>query len=190
MEDCSWFCVIRFRQHALAHTKLVDSGKWLCRGPGKTRWTTQEGEPEGALSDREPTEDQASHTRVPQDGDMKVAEEAHAALQERLPHGPRTTLGAVCRRIKCWGGLSFMMHVDLGGRMPTSLGSRKRHSALGYCLAWKGKVLTPPKLDSWKRGPSRPFQSTICDAGSTQLSRRVDPRSRSSSQLVPAEAGE
>ncbi|KAJ1126227.1 hypothetical protein NDU88_004635 [Pleurodeles waltl] len=96
----------------------------------------------------------------------------------------------LCVTGKSAGDWGYTEPEDPLEEMTTSLGSCKRHSAWGYCPVREGKGLPPPKLDSWQKGPRGTFQTTTCDAGSTQLRMRGDPRSRSSLQLVPADAGE
>ncbi|KAJ1201450.1 hypothetical protein NDU88_005259 [Pleurodeles waltl] len=98
----------------------------------------------------------------------------HTARHKGIPRCWKTTEEAVYRRKECWG-LSCAVHEELHGRLHTSLGNCKASGARGYCLPWGGKLLPPPKLDSWTLGRSGPLQSTACGAGSTHFVRRGNP---------------
>ncbi|KAJ1158645.1 hypothetical protein NDU88_011333 [Pleurodeles waltl] len=152
--------------------------------------STQEGESEGALRNTESPQKPRQHPQESHRPGTRRSRKRPTQHYKKGSHVSGEPLRELCVAGWSAGGWSFKMPEDLVERMPTSRGSCKGCSAQGYCPAWAGKGLPPPKLESWKRGPSGPLQYTTYDAGSTPISRRGDPHSQSSSQSVPAEAGE
>ncbi|KAJ1159423.1 hypothetical protein NDU88_012089 [Pleurodeles waltl] len=68
---------------------------------------------------------------------------------EKGSHTAGEPLRELCVTGRRAGSWSFNMHEDLGGMMPTSLGSCKGRSAWEYCTAWAGNGLLHP---SWTVG--------------------------------------
>ncbi|KAJ1114502.1 hypothetical protein NDU88_002738 [Pleurodeles waltl] len=180
MDDYRLACTAGFCQQALELTKLTVSGKWYCLGPGGTLVaSTLEGDTEEALSKSESTQKTRQHARGPTALGQRRCKRRPTQPYTKGSHVAREPLRKLCIAGKSAGGLSCMVHKELCGRIPASLGNCKTRGAQGYCLAWGVKLLPPPKLDSRMSGP---LQSTTCEAESTHFVRRGDPSHRSSLQ--------